>query len=137
MRLEQTHDQSDVPREKIVVGGNHVTVSLPLGSSSSTRDDTILKAQRHLTVTSHGEGKGEGARVKSENKTSSKHDNLSVTYSTQFEVAEEMQWEKVHHQALRKAPIEVNPISTPTFTFSPSISDLSGKIFLRVLRVNI
>ena len=37
-----------------------------------------------------------------------------------------MQWEKVLHQALRKTPLEVNPISTPFPILSPFISVFSG-----------
>nr|POF01474.1 hypothetical protein CFP56_59815 [Quercus suber] len=60
VRLERTLVQSDLPGEKPVVGGNHVPVSLPLGSSSLTRDDVILEAPRQLTATPQEEGKGEG-----------------------------------------------------------------------------
>ena len=67
VRLEQTPTQSDVPREKIGESGNHVPMSLPLGSSSLSRDDASLEAQRHLIVTPHEEGKGEDTGVKSEN----------------------------------------------------------------------
>ena len=37
-----------------------------------------------------------------------------------------MQWEKALHQALKKTPLEVNPISTPFPISSPSVSDFSG-----------
>nr|POE45512.1 hypothetical protein CFP56_26706 [Quercus suber] len=60
VRLERTRVQSDLPGEKPVVGGNHVPVSLPLGSSSLTRDDAILEAPRQLTATPQEEGKVEG-----------------------------------------------------------------------------
>ena len=102
--------------------GNHVPMPLPLGSSSLSRDDASLEVQRHLIVTPHGEGKGESAGVKSENRISSKLDNTSFTSSTQPGIAEETQWEKVLHQALRKTPLEVNPISTPIPILSPSVS---------------
>ena len=81
--------------------GNHVPMPLPLGSSSLSRDDASLEVQRHLIVTPHGEGKGESAGVKLENRISSKLDNSFVTSSTQPEIAEETQWEKVLFQALR------------------------------------
>ena len=126
MRLERTQNQSDVPGEKIMEGGNHVPMPFPLGSSSLSWDDASLEVQRYLIVTPHGEDKGEGAGVKLENKISSKFDNSSVISSTRFEVTEEMQWEKVLHQALRKTPLEVNPRSTPISFFSPSVSDISG-----------
>ena len=77
-------------------------------------------------MTPHEEGKDEDAGVKSENRISSKLDNSSVTSSTQSEIAEEMQWEKGLHQALRKMPLEVNPLSTPFPIFSPSVSVFSG-----------
>ena len=64
--------------------------------------------------------------MKSENRISSKLDNSSVISSTRFEVAKEMQWEKVLHQALRKMPLEVNPRSTPISFFSPFVYDISG-----------
>ena len=77
-------------------------------------------------MTPHEEGKDEDAGVKSENRISSKLDNSSVTSSTQSEIAEEMQWEKGLHQALRKMPLEVNPLSTPFPILSPSVSVFSG-----------
>ena len=126
VRLERTQTQSDVPGEKRVESGNHVPMPLPLGSSSLSRDDASLEAQRLLIVTPHGEGKGESAGVKSENRISSKLDNSSVTSSTQSKITEEMQWEKVLHQALRKTPLEVNPISTPFPILSPFVSVFSG-----------
>ena len=126
VRLERTQTQFDVPGEKIVESGNHVPMPLPLGSNSLSRDDASLEAQRHLIVTPHGEGKGEGAGVKSENRISSKLDNSSVIISTQSEITEEMQWEKVLHQPLRKTPLEVNPISAPIPILSPSVSVFSG-----------
>lgn len=82
VRLERTLTQFDIPGEKIVDSGNHVPMSLPLGSSSLSWDDASLVAQRHLIVTPQGEGKGEEAGLKSENGISSKLDNSSVTSST-------------------------------------------------------
>lgn len=96
----------------------------PLGSSISIWVDATLEVPKQLTVTLQEISKGDGAGVKSENKTSTKIDSSPVTYSTRSEVAEEMQWDKVQNQALRKAPSEVNPISTPTFSIFPSVSDL-------------
>nr|POF18261.1 hypothetical protein CFP56_12488 [Quercus suber] len=113
--LEQTCAQSAMPGED----GIHMPVSLTV-----TRDDAILEAPRQLTVTPPGEGKGQGAGLKSENKISSKLDNSSVTLSIWSEVTEELQWEEVLHHALRKTPFEVKPISTTSFTFSPSVYDI-------------
>ena len=55
VRLEWTLTQSDVPGEKIVESGNHLPMSLPLVSSSLSRDDASLEAQRHLIVTPYEE----------------------------------------------------------------------------------
>ncbi|KAK7834224.1 hypothetical protein CFP56_024821 [Quercus suber] len=124
-RLEWNHDQSDVPGEKTKVGENHVTEPAYFGSSSLPGIDATLEAPKQLTVTTHGSSKGEGAGVKSDFKTSIKIDSSPATYCTRSEVAEEMQWEKVQNQALRKAPSEVIPIPTSIISISPSVPDLS------------
>ena len=48
VRLERTQNQSDVPGEKIMEGGNHVPMPFPLGSSSLSWDDASLEVQRYL-----------------------------------------------------------------------------------------
>nr|POE79270.1 hypothetical protein CFP56_15212 [Quercus suber] len=64
VRLEQTLDQFNVAREKTLEGGNHVTESFHLGCSSSTWEEANLEVPKKLTMTLHGNGKGNGAGVK-------------------------------------------------------------------------